>query len=159
MNVFDNYTHQVLKVLLNYNVQFIVVGGYAVNYYGYRRTTGDIDLLLKPENGNNKSLLLNAFRDLKIEEEVLTELKKLDFENPLVFMDGEEPFRIDFLTKISGVNFDDAWNLREVASFDGLKIPFIHYNHLILSKLSSDRLKDKVDVEELQKLRAAKNKL
>jgi predicted nucleotidyltransferase len=50
MNIFDSYTHKVLSTLLKHKVQFIVVGGYAVNYHEYRRTTGDIDFLLKPDN-------------------------------------------------------------------------------------------------------------
>jgi predicted nucleotidyltransferase len=50
MNIFDDYTHNLLKELNNNKVEYIVVGGYAVNYHGYRRTTGDIDLWIKPEN-------------------------------------------------------------------------------------------------------------
>jgi hypothetical protein len=72
----------------------------------------------------------------------------LDFEKPKVFMDGEEPFKIDFLTKISGVVFEDAWELKIEATFDALTIPFLSYNHLILSKISSSRSKDKIDIEE-----------
>lgn len=153
MNIFDSYTHKVLSTLLKHNVQFIVVGGYAVNYHGYKRTTGDIDLLLKPDNGENKTKLINSLRELEIDEETLSALSNLDFEKPQVFMDGEEPFKIDFLTKISGVEFDDAWKLKEEANYDNLTIPFLSYNHLILSKITSTRGKDKIDVEELQKIK------
>lgn len=153
MNIFDSYTHKVLSALLKHNVQFIVVGGYAVNYHGYKRTTGDIDLLLKPDNGENKTKLLNSLRELKIEEETLSALNQLDFEKPQVFMDGEEPFKIDFLTKISGVEFEDAWKLKIEATYDNLNIPFLSYNHLILSKITSTRGKDKIDIEELQKIK------
>lgn len=153
MNIFDSYTHKVLSTLLKHNVQFIVVGGYAVNYHGYKRTTGDIDLLLKPDNVENKTKLINSLRELEIDEETLSALKNLDFEKPQVFMDGEEPFKIDFLTKISGVEFDDAWKLKIEATYDNLNIPFLSYNHLILSKITSTRGKDKIDVEELQKIK------
>lgn len=153
MNIFDNYTHKVLSTLLKHNVKFIVVGGYAVNYHGYKRTTGDIDLLLKPDNQENKSKLILAFRELGIDEEALSAINQLDFEKPQVFMDGEEPFKIDFLTKISGVEFDDAWKLKIEATYDTLTIPFLSYNHLILSKITSTRGKDKIDVEELQKIK------
>ena len=153
MNIFDSYTHKVLSALLKHNVQFIVVGGYAVNYHGYKRTTGDIDLLLKPDNGENKTKLLNSLRELEIEDETLSALNQLNFEKPQVFMDGEEPFKIDFLTKISGVEFEDAWKLKIEATYDNLNIPFLSYNHLILSKITSTRGKDKIDIEELQKIK------
>lgn len=153
MNIFDSYTHKVLSTLLKHNVQFIVVGGYAVNYHGYKRTTGDIDLLLKPDNGENKTKLINSLRELEIEEETLSALNNLDFEKPQVFMDGEEPFKIDFLTKISGVEFEDAWKVKIEATYDNLNIPFLSYNHLILSKINSTRGKDKIDIEELQKIK------
>jgi hypothetical protein len=143
---------------LKNKVEFIVVGGYAVNYHGYRRTTGDIDLLLKPDNGINKTLVIQSFRELGIEEESLNLLDKLNFEQPQVFMDGEEPFRIDFLTKLSGVKFDEAWTSKIEAQYDGLTIPFLDYKHLILSKIASNRPKDKIDIEELQKINAIKNK-
>lgn len=153
MNIFDSYTHKVLFTLLKHNVQFIVVGGYAVNYHGYKRTTGDIDLLLKPDNGENKSKVISSLRELEIDEETLSALNNLDFEKPQVFMDGEEPFKIDFLTQISGVKFEEAWKLKIEATYDNLNIPFLSYNHLILSKITSTRGKDKIDVEELQKIK------
>jgi predicted nucleotidyltransferase len=153
MNIFDSYTHKVLFTLLKHNVKFIVVGGYAVNYHGYRRTTGDIDLLLKPDNKENKAKLILSFKELGIDEETLSALNQLDFEKPQVFMDGEEPFKIDFLTKIPGVEFDDAWKLKVEATYDALTIPFLSYNHLILSKITSTRGKDKIDIEELQKIK------
>jgi hypothetical protein len=68
-------------------------------------------------------------------------------------MDGQEPFRIDFLTKISGVKFEDAWKMKIEATYDNLNIPFLSYDHLILSKISSQRGKDKLDIEELQKIK------
>jgi hypothetical protein len=83
----------------------------------------------------------------------LSALNQLDFEKPQVFMDGEEPFKIDFLTRLSGVQFDEAWKLEIEATYDALTIPFLSYNHLILSKITSTRGKDKIDVEELQKIK------
>ena len=50
MNIFDEYTHKLLSQLNSNNVQYLIVGGYAVNYHGYRRTTGDINLLEKTTN-------------------------------------------------------------------------------------------------------------
>jgi predicted nucleotidyltransferase len=152
MNVFDDYTRQVVMALNNASVKYLVVGGYAVNYYGYRRTTGDIDIWIAPENGMNKEKLIQAFKSLAIEEEVLNMLSGMDFTKTLVFSDGEEPYKIDFLTQISGVDFNEAWNAKTEAIIDDVPIPFIHLHHLIVSKITTGRLKDKIDIETLQRI-------
>lgn len=156
MKIFDSYTYELLNELNINQVDYLVVGGYAVNFYGYRRTTGDIDLWIKPDNGENKTKLLNCLKNLKVSENALNELKKIDFTKPQVFIDGEEPYKIDFITQISGVKFDEAWQQKIFSHLDGLNIPFIHFNHLILSKITTNRIKDKLDVEELQKINKLK---
>lgn len=158
MNIFDEYTHSLLTELNNNSVKYLVVGGYAVNYYGYRRTTGDIDLWIQPENGINKNKIIQSLQNLNVEDSALQHLITLDFSTPIVFMDGEEPFKIDFMTFVSGVNFDEAWEQKQIVSLEGIEIPFIHFKHLVISKLSTDRTRDKIDVEELQKIQSLKNK-
>ena len=159
MNIFVTYTHDLLHQLNLNEVPYIVVGGYAVNYHGYRRTTGDIDIWIKPSNENSKTQLLIALKNLGITEDKLQKLSQIDFTLPIVFVDGKEPYKIDFMTRISGVNFDDAWDKKIIAELDGLKIPFIHLHHLILSKISNNRTKDKLDVEELQKIQELRKNL
>lgn len=158
MNIFDEYTFNLLNELNKNGVEYLVVGGYAVNFHGYRRTTGDIDLWIKPDNTENKNKILQSFRNLNITEDILTQLNELDFAKPVVFIDGEEPFKIDFITYISGVNFNDAWQQKTIAVLDGISIPFIRLNHLILSKLTTGRPQDKIDIEKLQQIQAIKNK-
>jgi predicted nucleotidyltransferase len=157
MNVFDTYTHQLLNQLNLQQVQYLVVGGYAVNYHGYRRTTGDIDLWIKPENKVNKEAILKSFRNLNVDKDSLTRLAALDFTKPIVFIDGEEPFKIDFMTHISGVSFEEAWQKKLIAKLEGLEVPFIHLNHLILSKIASGRPQDKIDVDKLQQIQQLKS--
>ncbi len=156
MNVFDSYTHELLLTLNKEQVEYLVVGGYAVNYHGYRRTTGDIDLWIKPENGENKERILRSLHRLKVSESKLKQLKALDFTKHVVFIDGEEPFKIDFMTQVSGVNFDDAWKQKIIANIDDLNIPFLHLSDLIVSKITTGRNKDKIDIEELQKIQMRK---
>ncbi|HET6992962.1 MAG TPA: nucleotidyltransferase [Bacteroidia bacterium] len=158
MNIFDSYTFRLLSELNKLNVQYLVVGGYAVNYYGYRRTTGDIDLWIKPENEINKKRLIDVFRNLGVGRDTLKKINELDFTQPVVFIDGEEPFKIDFMTYIASVKFDEAWQKRVIATLDEIAIPFIHFNHLILSKISTGREKDKIDVEKLQEIQKVKKK-
>ena len=112
MNIFDDYTRHLLTELNNNNMQYLVVGGYAVNFYGYRRTTGDIDIWVKPDNELNKQKLLECLRKLDITTDKLSVLNELDFSKPVVFIDGEAPFKIDFMTHVSGVNFDEGMPIR-----------------------------------------------
>jgi predicted nucleotidyltransferase len=156
MRIFDDYTRNLLHQFTVNQVEYIVVGGYAVNYYGYRRTTGDIDLWIRPDNGFNKQGILNSLRTLEVEEDMLTRLAALDFTKPVVFIDGDEPFKIDFMTYISGVGFEEAWQQKTLVNIDDLEIPFIHLSHLIISKMTSERLQDKIDVDKLQQLQQLK---
>lgn len=158
MNVFDPYTFELLKKLLEKKVEFLIVGGYAVNYHGFRRTTGDIDIWIKPDNNLNKRFIIESLEELEVEEEKLKKLVELDFSKPLVFIDGEEPFKIDFMTYISNVKFEEAWGNKIIADLEGLKIPFINYKELVISKFSTGRLQDKIDIETLQKIRQIKDK-
>ena len=158
MNIFIDEHKQLLHTMVNNNVSFMLIGGYAVIYYGYERTTGDIDIWLKCSN-ENRDKLVKALEDFGIEEEGLEKLKQLDFVNPLpAFYIGEKPRRIDFVTLISNVKFEDA--VKKVNHFllDGVNIPVIDYYDLILSKLTSSRLKDKADIEELQRINKYRKK-
>ena len=157
MKIFDDYTLEILQTLNLYEVEYLIVGGYAVNFHGYRRTTGDIDLWIKPDN-DNKTRIISALRKMEIDKIVLEKLESFDFTQPLVFSDGEEPFKIDFITVISNVKFEDAWKKRIITDTDGIKISYIDFNNLILSKFTTERLKDKADIEELQKIKKLKRK-
>ena len=158
MLIFDSYTHRTLSELNKNKVDYLVVGGYAVNFHGFRRTTGDIDLWIRPENGLNKEKIIQSLKNLGVETEVLLELNNLDFTEPLVFVDGQAPYKIDFMTQIAGITFNEAWEQRINANLDGLQIPFIHLSGLIISKIATERAQDKMDVEELQKIQQLKSK-
>lgn len=109
MNILDDNTYHFIEALNKYKVNYMVVGGYAVNYYGFRRTTADIDLWIEPLN-TTKFKLIDALISVGITSEVSNEIAKLDFTKPLVFMEGEEPFKIDFMTYVSSVKFEEAWS-------------------------------------------------
>ena len=159
MNIFDDYTRSLLEQLNKNKVEYLVVGGYAVNFHGYRRTTGDIDLWIKPDNELNKRKIILSLANLGVEDHKLEQLEELNFVEPLVFIDGEEPFKIDFMTHISGVVFDEAWQKKITTQIDGLEINFIHLDDLVISKMSTDRIKDKIDIEMLQKIDREKDKI
>ena len=152
MNIFIPEHKEMLLALVKHKVSFMLIGGYAVIHYGYERSTGDMDIWLQPGN-ENRDKLLKALEEFGITDEGISQLKRMDFSNPLpAFWFGNPPRSIDFITLISNLSFEDA--IKEVRFFflDDKKIPVIHYHHLILSKSTSSRLKDKADIEELQRI-------
>ena len=152
INVLLDEHQQMLSALIKHQVKFILIGGYAVIHYGYERTTGDMDLWLQLGNENRDKLIM-ALADFGIEEEGLDILRNVDFSNPIQAIHiGTPPRSIDFLTSISNVKFEDAINKVNYFLLEDMNVPVIHYNDLILSKLTSNRLKDKADIEELQKI-------
>lgn len=155
MNIFDNYTKDVIIALNKAEVKYLVVGGYAVNFHGYHRGTGDIDLWIEPTN-ENKINIINALKILNIDDEMTNQILSFDFTKPIVFSDGEVPFKIDFMTYVSHVEFKEAWKQKINTQIDGISVSFINLNHLIISKFNTGRLKDKADIEELQKIQKYK---
>lgn len=151
MNILLEEYKKFLLLLIKHNVEFMLIGGYAVIYYGYARTTGDMDIWLKPDN-SNKNKFINALNEYGIIPEDTDILKRIDFETTHAFHIGKEPNKIDFLTKIQGVTYSEADKSKVFFPLKNKQIPIIQYHHLIASKISSGRSKDKADVEELQNI-------
>jgi len=147
---------KVLLILLEHQVRFMLIGGYSVIYYGYERSTTDMDVWLEPTESNKISVIA-ALKELNLSDESILKLQNLDFNIPQVFYYGQQPMRIDFLTKIQNVNFDEAFKRSNRFPLEDKMVHIIHYDDLILIKISSDRLKDKADVEELQKINKFRN--
>lgn len=133
--------------LLNSNaVEYLLVGGYAVGYYGYPRATGDMDVWIAKNlvNADNVTAALRAFGfgDSSISPTLFLMPDK-------VFRMGNPPLRIELLTDISGVEFAACWNAREVAVIDNITVNMINLDDLKRNKLASGRLKDRNDVANL----------
>jgi predicted nucleotidyltransferase len=152
MNLFIDSHQELLRRLLDGNVKFIIIGGYSVIFHGYKRTTGDVDIWIQPDNGN-RDQLLKVLARMDFDTKDLLAISQQDFTRHLVFSIGEAPEKVDFLTQISSVQYHEADSEKVIADVDGLKIPFLHLNHLVLSKFNTGRAKDRADIEELQKLR------
>ncbi len=151
MNIFLEPHKHILKRLIEFKVDFLLVGGYAVNYHGYNRATGDMDIWLRPDNLNREAFI-ELLKAEDFDENSLNHVKQIDFNNAAAFHIGEKPLQIDFLTRLSGVTYEDAWQKKETFQLNDLRIPVIHLHDLIISKIATGRLKDKNDVEELQKI-------
>ena len=157
LNLFTEEHTQLLSALIKNKVDFMLVGGYAVIHYGYDRSTGDMDIWLKTGN-ENRDKLTEALKDFGITDENIATLKEMDFNNPVpVFYFGKEPRRIDFITMISNVTFEQAIAHVNYLDLEEIKVPVMNYDDLLLSKHNSTRLKDRADVEELKKINKYRN--
>jgi predicted nucleotidyltransferase len=139
-----------LCALLGANrVDFLVVGGQAVIAHGYPRLTKDMDVWVRPtaENGARVIAALTAFGAGS------EGLSPAQFEDPrTLLMLGREPFRVDILTDIPGVTFEEAWANRIHVVLDGVRVPVIGKADLIKNKRTVGRMQDLADVEELEQL-------
>ena len=135
--------------LLNSNeVEYLVVGAFAVAYHGYSRYTADLDLLVRStaENAHRVVRALSEFGFGSLG------IQAADLESPgKVIQLGVKPNRIDLLTSISGVTFEEAWRSHQKAELDGIATRFIGRDTLIANKESTGRAKDLGDAEELRK--------
>jgi Nucleotidyl transferase of unknown function (DUF2204) len=151
MDIMLDWHKDFLLLLLKHDVEFILIGGYAVIYYGYERTTADMDIWLRPDN-TNRSNFIKALIENGINSQTANALEATDFSKPQVMHIGEKPNHIDFLTKVNGVTFDDAWQKKAMLPLKNKLVPVIQYHHLILTKISTGRLQDKADIEKLQNI-------
>ncbi|MGI8584531.1 MAG: hypothetical protein ACR2KX_20260 [Chitinophagaceae bacterium] len=142
--------------LLNKNqVKYVLVGGWAVIFEGYGRTTGDIDLLIEISEENAEKVLsaITEFWGSAIG------FGKEDFlKEDNVIMMGRVPFRIDVLTSISGVTFKEAYQSSKIYTDEGIGIRCIHINELIKNKKATGRIKDLADADMLEKILRKRNK-
>lgn len=135
-----------LKLINSKQVEYLLVGGYAVSYYGYSRATADIDIwiAIHPRNAEKMVELIREFGFAV--EGLSTELFLK--ENNIIRM-GLPPFRIEVLTNISGVNFEECYKGRMTDILDDIEVNFISLEHLKINKKAAGRLKDLADLEYL----------
>lgn len=140
-----------IELLNSRKVDYIVVGGHAVAFHGHPRFTGDIDFLLRPSH-ENAERLIGAVKEFGFSE---MSLSPDDFARPnTVVQLGYPPNRVDLLTSISGVDFDEAWGSRLAGELDGLPVFFLGWDALLKNKRASGRDKDLADVSKLSAVRA-----
>lgn len=135
-----------LKLLNDKEVDYLLIGGYAVAFYGYPRATNDIDVWIAI-NPNNAERIVTALREFGFDSPDLSTNLFL-IEDRIIRM-GMPPMRIEIATTISGVNFEECYKERITGEIDGVSIPIISLNHLKVNKLASGRFKDLNDLENL----------
>ena len=136
-----------IELLNAHNIKYLVVGGYAVTVHGYPRYTNDIDIWLWI-NKSNAENLIKVLKDFGFGS---LDIKVENFLNPnKVIQLGYPPNRIDLLTSISGVEFEDCYPKRVSIDVAGIKIDFIDIESLKKNKKASGRHKDLNDLENLE---------
>ena len=148
-NIFNDDFREFLLALNNAEVRYILVGGYAVIFYGYNRVTGDLDLFLEPTEANYINML-KAFADFGLP---LDAIGKNDFINSNemdVFTFGKPPVAIDLMVKLANFTFEEVFQKARNEIFDGISMKIIHVNHLRTAKKFAGRHKDLDDLEHLE---------
>jgi hypothetical protein len=145
----DQDFKEFIALLNEHQVEYLLVGGYAVVLYGYHRFTGDLDLWVKPslQNGEKIILALHAFGFGNLK------LKPKDFSaKDKVIQLGYEPLRIDILTSVEGLDFDKCYKHRKTKRIDKIKMNVIGLDDLKRNKKLVGRDKDREDYSHLRKL-------
>ena len=147
---------ELLKLLNKNRVKYCIVGAYAVAFHAIPRYTKDIDILIEPTKINATRILkaLNefGFGSLNLSEEDFTD------DTQSIIQLGYEPVRIDIITSLSDMDFNEIWKTRIKGQYGTIKVNFIDLDNLIKSKEIAGRNKDKLDLETLIKKRETKRK-
>jgi hypothetical protein len=135
-----------VQCLAGRDVRFLIVGGYAVAFHGYPRYTKDLDIWIRSDTDNAERILL-ALADFGFGSLAIVESDFLNAEQ--VIQLGQPPNRIDMLTQLKGVDFDECYDQRVVETIDGTEVPFIDLPHLVANKRATGRAQDLADAENL----------
>lgn len=153
MDVLDEELTKFWKTLNQNSVRYIMVGGFATRFHGFNRSTDDLDMWLDDTSENRKNLRI-SFQTLGYGDFPSLETMQ--------FVPGWTNFYIgggidlDIMTTMKGLEttpFSECLNMASIADLEGVKVPFLHINHLIENKKIVNRPKDKIDVMELEKIR------
>jgi hypothetical protein len=135
-----------LRAFIAADVRFLIVGAYALAHHGRPRATGDLDVWVDatPDNAPRVIRALSAFGA------PITDISERDFSSPgVVFQIGVPPGRIDILTELTGVTFNDAWASRDAGTFGELTVDFLGREAFVRNKRATGRTKDLGDIEGL----------
>ncbi|MBU2053740.1 MAG: hypothetical protein KJ936_00930 [Proteobacteria bacterium] len=135
-----------LRLLNSHQVEYLLVGGYAVGHHGYPRATGDMDVWIAV-NESNAEKMVSVLSDFGMPKKALS--KKLFLEKDKIIRMGVPPVRIEIITGASGVDFAECYSRRESIDIDGVTVNIISLNDLRTNKKATGRHKDLEDLEHL----------
>lgn len=151
----DLYNEEFLRLINSFEkhqVKYLVVGGFAVNKYGYNRTTGDVDFYLQDSMDNRKNLV-NALDDMQYGR--FEELLRVPLIAGYCEIMMDNGIYADLMSEIPGLDkndFEKQYSDAQVEMINNVTVRFIHYNDLIKNKRATGRNKDLLDIEELKKI-------
>lgn len=137
---------ELLELLNVHSVDYMIVGGYALAFHGAPRYTGDIDIFIRADN-ENAERIMKALEEFGFGS-VGIEMSDFIFENKVVQL-GVPPVRVDIITSISGVTWDEAFSSRIEGEYGDVPVYFIGIDQFIKNKRSIGRKKDMADLEAL----------
>ena len=145
--MFSQDFKEFIELLIKNKAEYLIVGGYAVGIHGHPRYTGDLDIWLNPTPQNAECILKSVnefgFSSFKLSIE--------DFIKPgNVIQLGYPPLRIDLLTELDGVTFEECFTNRKEVIMEDIKVNFIGYNDLLKNKKESGRPRDIDDIDNLK---------
>ncbi|RKX78955.1 MAG: hypothetical protein DRP87_04920 [Spirochaetes bacterium] len=137
---------ELLELFNKHRVDYIIIGSYALGFHGAPRYTGDLDILVKPDHANAEKIM-HALDEFGFGSVDLTEA---DFEKEgKVIQLGFPPVRIDIITSITGLTWEEARSGRAEGSFGDLTVYYLGRNQLITNKRALGRKKDLADLEAI----------
>lgn len=148
-NIFNEDFRDFIKAFNRNHVEYILVGGMAVILHGYVRTTGDMDIWVK-KTAVNYDKVVKAFTDFGMPVFDMTKEKFLGIQFD-VWSFGREPVKIEIMTEVKGLNFDEAFSLALIYKQDDFEIRYLHIKSLLDAKRAAGRYKDLDDIEQLTK--------
>lgn len=136
-----------LRLLDRHSAKYVVVGGYALGYHGYVRATGDLDVFIEVSE-DNADHLVEAFKEFGFSQNID---RNLFLGTKQILRAGRPPMRLEILSEISGVSFEECYENRESVPVEDFIVNFIDFENLIKNKQATGRPKDAVDVDFLIK--------
>ncbi|MGN6646189.1 MAG: hypothetical protein ACTHJT_06640 [Cytophaga sp.] len=159
MDIFDEEVLNLWKAFHKNKFQYIMVGGFATNLNGFSRTTADIDIWLK-DTPQNRIHLKDSLAQMGLGD--LPQMERMDFIPGWSSIRLNSGMELDLMSYIKGFEqetFDACYQSASTAVIFDIPIKFLHINHLIESKKACDRPKDKIDVLELERIKAERERL
>ena len=137
---------ELLQLLNSKKIEYLVIGGYAVAFHGHPRATGDLDIWIAISE-ENAHKIVEALREFGFETPDLKD--EIFLEKDKNIRMGNEPLRVEMLTSIDGVEFNECYKNRKAVTIDNIEINFISLEDLKKNKKASGRLQDLADIENI----------
>lgn len=152
MDLFDKAFIELWKYLNQNKVRYILVGGFAINFHGYQRFTGDVDLYID-DTPENRRRFRKAYADYGMGD--FQSIETIQFIPGWVDFPLTNAVKLDIQTSLKGVDasFDECFQMAPKVNIEGVEVPYLHINHLLANKKAVQRPKDLGDIDALEKIK------